>query len=125
MPIVTFRKIANARTGNILFQYLFCKRLSLAFGHKYVPIEDCDQFGPTNSIIITDANAAEILFSGSDPEYDSILTKNIVCEGFFQRSEYYVPVRAELLAIMKQDSDSLFVSSCTPRTKFLFRIGMW
>lgn len=109
MPIVTFRKIANARTGNILFQYLFCKRLSLAFGHKYVAIEDCDQlFGPANSITITDANAAEILFSsGSDPEYDPIRTKNIVCEGFFQRSEYYVPVRAELLAtLLKQDADN-------------------
>ncbi len=124
MPVVTFRKIANARTGNILFQYLFCKRLSLAFGHKYVPIEDCDQsFGPANSITITDANAAEILSasasgSGSDTVYESIRTKNIVCEGFFQRSEYYVPVRAELLAVMKQDADndSLFGSTNTKQS---------
>ena len=106
MPIVTFRKIKDARTGNILFQYLFCKRLSLAYGHQYVPIEDCgpEVFGPGSSINVTDDNAKEILFSGS---LEYIKQQHIVCEGFFQRSEYYVPVREALLQMVRGSDDWL------------------
>ena len=40
MVYVTFEKIPSARTGNILFQYLFTKRISLEYGHTYIPIEE-------------------------------------------------------------------------------------
>ena len=106
MPVVTFRKIASARTGNILFQYLFCKRLSLAFGHQYIAIEDCDPdvLDANASIKITDDNAKGILFSGS---LEHIKQKHLVCEGFFQRSEYYVPVREALLEMVRSSDDWL------------------
>ena len=104
--IVTFSKIANARTGNILFQYLFCVRISILFGHKYVAIEDLDMSDllKTTSIFkITDSNIREF-----DGEYDDSLVQSshVLCEGFFQRDEYYLPIRERILDYLRSTDDS-------------------
>jgi hypothetical protein len=91
MPLVSFKKKRDARTGNILFQYLMCKVLCLRFGHHYIPIEE---FRETENILtITDENARRIL---ERPPLD-IAESNIVCDGFFQQSDFYVPHREVLL----------------------------
>ena len=112
---VTFVKQPGARTGNILFQYLVCKLIGMKYGHIYVPIEQTVAEGTngTEGTIINDGitegtNTAEPfritedsmsdILSNTDQTYDWIASRNIVCDGFFQRSEYYVPYRAQLLA---------------------------
>jgi len=98
---VTFSKIANARTGNILFQYLFCVRMSILYGHKYVAIEDLDMSDLLKTVPmfkVTDANIKEIddrLFQSS----------HILCEGFFQRDEYYLPIRERILEYLRSSDD--------------------
>ena len=101
-PIVTFSKITDARTGNILFQYLFCVRISILYGHKYVAIEDVN----TNEIAkdtpllkLTDKNLQDL----SESE---LRTSHIVCEGFFQRDEFYLPCRERILEYLKTTDNS-------------------
>ena len=103
--IVTFSKMANARTGNILFQYLFCVRISLLFGHKYVAIEDSDIEGiakTTPIIKITDSN---IDLTNND-ESSSIRSSHILCEGFFQQNHLYLPLHGEILEYLSTTDDS-------------------
>jgi hypothetical protein len=88
---VTFSKMANARTGNILFQYLFCVRISLLYGHAYVAIEDIDMANISKDaplIKITDSNLELIK---NVKEYDAkIRSSHILCEGFFQQNHLYL-----------------------------------
>ena len=138
-PIVTFSKIANARTGNILFQYLFCIRISLLYGHKYVAIEDLDVPNLTKTVPLfklTDSNYRDLdenpdarrsvgfrsnagVSSNSVPasrvqeeetrrsfDDSKIQTSHILCEGFFQRDEFYLPIRERLLEYLSTTDDS-------------------
>ena len=91
---VSFAKIPNARTGNILFQYLFAIRISLLCGHKYVPFEEFPV--PVDSAV---------KIRDGDETFDGA-SQHIICEGFFQKSEYYVPVRERLLAYLASTEDS-------------------
>ena len=102
--VITFSKIANARTGNILFQYLFCIRMSIMYGHTYVAIEDLDIESiskETSLFKITDANLHEICNSDS-----TLRTSHILCEGFFQDSKLYLPIRHEILNYLDKTIDS-------------------
>ena len=102
VPIVTFSKIANARTGNILFQYLFCVRISVLYGHKYVAIEDVDMEKIVKDdplIKLTDSNLREI-------DENQIRSSPILCEGFFQRDEFYLPCRERILEYLSTTDDS-------------------
>ena len=92
MVFVTFEKIQDARTGNILFQYLASKVISFELGHTYIPIEEIGEIGE-NIIRVDDANYADVL-KGNIP---NIQEKNIICRGFFQKGEYYIPIRDSLL----------------------------
>ncbi len=96
---ITFAKKPSARTGNILFQYLFCKMISLKYGHRYVPIEEKgSEFNTYNSI--TDENY-EYLSS-----QNAIQNHNIICDGYFQQSKYYTDIREELLDLLyKSEKD--------------------
>lgn len=100
--IVTFSKIANARTGNILFQYLFCIRISLLYGHKYVAIEDVDSQNIAKHLPlfkITDSNLRDL-------DDSKTRTYHILCEGFFQRDEFYLPIRERILEYLSTTDDS-------------------
>jgi len=100
--IVTFSKFDSARTGNILFQYLFCIRISLLYGHKYVAIEDLEIPSMTRYqplFKITDKNVSDI----NDP---TIQSSHILCEGFFQRGEFFLPYRERILEYIKTTDDS-------------------
>ena len=107
--IVTFSKFNDARTGNILFQYLFCIRISLLYGHKYVALEDLDlsSLAKTTSLFkITDQNISDI----QDPNIH-IHSSHILCEGFFQNAEWYLPIRDQLLSYLHKTDDSWIGSS--------------
>lgn len=99
---VTFSKIHDARTGNILFQYLFAIYISFKYGHTYIAVEDFLQIAIPSPIIpvikLTDHNQSDI-------SADTISTSHIICEGFFQRDEYYVPIRERLLQYLKDTND--------------------
>jgi len=100
---VTFTKIPGARTGNILFQYLFCIRISILYGHTYTAIEDLslddDIFKKPGVIKLTDENATWI-------DSQTISDSFVICEGFFQNDSYYLPIRERLLAYLKTTEDS-------------------
>ena len=95
---VSFVKIPNARTGNIIFQYLFAISISIRFGHKYIAIEDFPI--PMNRTI----KVTEDSIPTDDDEVAK--TSNIICEGFFQRSEHFVPMRDQLLAYLRDTEDT-------------------
>jgi len=103
---VTFSKLADARTGNILFQYLFCVRISLLFGHTYVAIEDVDMevLAKTAPLLkITDSN---IDLTDNHGGESRIRSSHILCEGFFQQNYLYLPLREEILDHIKSTNDS-------------------
>ena len=80
MPFVSFSKINDARTGNILFQYLICKQIGLQYGHTYIAHEELSETDKQNAIQVNDEEIYKILHS------EDSKTKNIICNGFFQRS---------------------------------------
>lgn len=105
MPFITFTKINDARTGNILFQYLICKRIGLQYGHVYVPYEnipDNEKNKESHLLYVTDANIYDILHTSNT---DTITSKNIICTGFFQKSEYYMDKREPLLNLLYNTDD--------------------
>jgi hypothetical protein len=100
---VTFTKIAGARTGNILFQYLFCIRISILYGHKYIAIEDLDinELAKNNVVFkLTDDNALDFDYQ------TNAASSHILCEGFFQNASFYLPIREKILEYLKTTDDS-------------------
>lgn len=98
--IVTFSKIPTARTGNILFQYLFCVRVSILYGHKYVAVEDLDMEEMVKTVPLfklTDSNLQG---------FGDFQTSHILCEGFFQCAEFYLPMRERILDYLRKTDDS-------------------
>ena len=99
MPFVSFSKINDARTGNILFQYLICKQIGLQYGHTYIAHEELSETDKQTAIQVNDEEIYKIL------HFEDSKTKNIICNGFFQRSEYYMSNREELLQIIYNTND--------------------
>ena len=105
---VTFEKQPSARTGNILFQYLISKIFSLKYGNTYIPIEHRSTFEITGHqedvFYINEDNVSDIL-ANENGKYQFLESRNIICDGFFQKSEYYIPYRAQLLTVLKTCDD--------------------
>ncbi len=103
MYYVSFNKISSARTGNVLFQYLFCKLLTLKFGHQYVALEDDTPEKNYSSgegvITINDENAKEYL---EKKEIES----HILLNGYFQNSDFYFKYRNTLIDMIENSQDS-------------------
>lgn len=100
MVYATFEKIPSARTGNILFQYLFTKRISLKYDCTYTPVEEITS--KENSIYINDNNSSYYLFESDKQE---LMNKNIICNGFFQQDKYFIDYRDELLKEIYNSDD--------------------
>ena len=119
---VTFEKKPSARTGNILFQYLMCKLISLLYNHTYIPIEEFNAMHLTNVLIVHEENAKSIVVP--DSPSTSPITQHIKCDGFFQQSQYYVPHRTELIQLLYKNKDDYWISYNGAREKiedFLYR----
>ena len=105
---VTFEKKPSARTGNILFQYLMCKLISLLYNHKYIPIEEFNAMHLENVLTLHEENAKSIVVTESNTR-EPIL-QHIRCDGFFQQSQYYIPYRNELLQLLHNNADDYWIS---------------
>ena len=90
---ISFKKLG--RTGNNLFQYMFCKLICLQTDYQYIPLEELNDDIPY--IIIYENDLHAILQKYLDGELKNI---NLICEGFFQKSDYYIPYREQLLEII-------------------------
>jgi hypothetical protein len=102
MPFISFYKKPSARTGNIIFQYLICKTISILYGHTYIPIEEVTD-KTTNVYMVYEDNIRHVLSNSSN---NTELPKmNIICDGFFQQSDYYVPYREQLLTNIAASGD--------------------
>ena len=95
---ITFRR--SGRTGNLIFQYMMCKLLSLHFGHSYISHDEfpADPYGDPNTFVIDDNNVSDILHR-SNERFD-LRTKHLYCNGYFQVSSYYINKRTELLELL-------------------------
>jgi hypothetical protein len=87
----------GGRFGNQLFRYLTCKLFTVKFGHKYV---SKNMIPNENFIIVNETNINDIL---KNPH--NIYNKNILCQGFFQKSELFVEYREQLIKAIFHDSN--------------------
>lgn len=111
MAYVTFEKKHSARTGNILFQYLMCKLISLLYGHTYIPIEEFNTLNLENVNVVHDQNADSfVLDKTKDNIEDNLKTQHIRCDGFFQKSNYYLPHRNQLLTLLHNSKHDYWIS---------------
>jgi hypothetical protein len=92
MPYVSFVN-NGGRTGNNIFQYLAAKLIQIKYGHTYVPFGDL-----TDGIAVTE----------SDYDTDLSAHNNIICKGYFQKSEFFVPYREQLITAIKDCDDYWF-----------------
>jgi len=97
MPKISF--IKQGRTGNLIFQYLITKVISLKFDYVYVPLEQI--ITDEHIFMINEDNISEIMLCDT---YD-FMGKNIICRGFFQKSDFFIPYRQQLIDIIKVSDD--------------------
>ena len=69
---VTFAKIPKARTGNILFQYLFAITFHLRYGHTFIAIEDFQSKINNNEFLEFEEVYAGILYGTLYSEVEKI-----------------------------------------------------
>jgi len=117
MKFVSFE--LSGRTGNNIFQYLISKVIQIKFGHTYVPIQEFK-----DRISAQEKRKFIMVFGNQESEDNSVLTinevemkdaidgkitdienKNVICNGYFQKSEFYLPYRNELINILKSSHD--------------------
>ena len=129
MPYVTF--VAEGRTGNNLFQYLACKIIQKKYGQTYVPIGEIEyinnqlmqsKFGgnyyPSHLLkdfLVVYENDMEKVLSNQIENLDK---KNIVCIGYFQKSDIYLPYRDYLINLLK-DSDEYWSGKHREKQRFI------
>ena len=91
--------IKQGRTGNLIFQYVTTKVVGFKFDYMYVPLEQIinDEYIFT----INEDNIRDILASDN---YD-FMGKNIICRGFFQNSDFFIPYRQQLIDTLKISDD--------------------
>jgi hypothetical protein len=85
----------GGRFGNQLFAYLTSKLFTHKFQHKYI---SRDQFESKNYIIIDDNNIEDFLNKEN-------IEENIILCGFFQKSQYFIKYRKELINLIYTSSN--------------------
>ena len=96
MGYVTF--YPKGRLGNMLFQYLFCKIITIRFGHEYI---SKNEISDNECLIVNEENIDAILTNN----FDNLLTKNIICDGYFQKSDLFINDREKLMEIMYNNNN--------------------
>ena len=97
MPNISF--IKQGRTGNLIFQYLITKVVGFKFDYVYVPLEQI--IHDEHIFTINEDNIYDIM---SNDNYD-FMGKNIICRGFFQNSDFFIPYRQQLIETLKVTDD--------------------
>jgi hypothetical protein len=90
---VTFDN-TGGRFGNQLFRYLTAKLFTITLGHTYVSRND---FSVDEYIIVNENNIDYYLENRNE-----ISKKNIICQGYFQKSELFVKYRDKLMELIYQ-----------------------
>ena len=108
--LITFKN-NGGRTGNLIFEYMICKLIELKFEcHRYIPYDKFPTNDLSNAFIITDDNLEEVL---STPYFSFILlqNKNIICNGYFQKSKFFEgnENRILLLEKMKESTEDYWI----------------
>lgn len=80
----------GGRFGNQLFRYMMCKVFTLLFGHTYVARDEM----PAEYMCVNESNIYEVL------QRKDIRSKNIVCQGYFQRSDLFIQHRSKLIDLL-------------------------
>jgi hypothetical protein len=83
------------RAGNLLFEYLACKVIQVRFGHTYIPYDD---FPKEGAYVIEEEDYFKVT-------EDLVKHKNVLFNGYFQKSEILVPYRHELLKLLQESLD--------------------
>lgn len=94
---ISFDNIGG-RFGNQLFRYLTCKMFTVKSGHQYIVREE---FPMENYVIVTDSNISDVL---NNPTMYA--TKDILCQGYFQKSELFVDCRAQILQLIYSNDNN-------------------
>jgi hypothetical protein len=94
---ITFKK--NGRTGNNIFQYIFCKLICLQTNYQYIPLEELNN---NDAITVYEDDLYDILQKIKNKEIGDV---NLICDGYFQKSDYYIPYREQLLDILYTTED--------------------
>jgi hypothetical protein len=89
---------SEGRFGNQLFRYLTCKLFTLYFGHEYI----CQNNFPKDDYIIVNEDNIELIFKNND-----FKDKNILCQGYFQKSELFIKDRKKLIDLVYNNNDYL------------------
>jgi hypothetical protein len=112
---ITFKN-NGGRTGNLVFEYMICKLIEMKFKcHKYIPYDKyCDNANTnTNTeFIITDDNIEEILSKSSHYFVFILLqNKNIICNGYFQKSKFFSEneTRIQLIEKMRESIEDYWI----------------
>jgi hypothetical protein len=87
----------GGRFGNQLFRYLTCKLFSLQYGHVYTSY---NKFDSSDYVIINEENINRYLENDSD-----ISNKNIICQGYFQKSDLFVKYRDDLIKLIYNEQN--------------------
>lgn len=95
---IAFKK--SGRTGNNLFQYIFCKLICLQTNYQYIPLEELHN--DKEAIIVYENDLYDILEKIKNEEIRGV---NLICDGYFQKSDYYIPHREQLLDILYTTED--------------------
>ena len=105
---ITF-KPNGGRTGNLIFEYMLCKLIEIKLGcHKYISFDNI--IITNDEFIITDDNIEEILSYSSNYFVFIILqNKNIICNGYFQKSKFFSENRFKLLEIMRESTEDYWI----------------
>jgi hypothetical protein len=111
----------SGRTGNLLFQYTACKLISLLYGHEYVPLQDIinitkDSASRNKTITINEDEFSEIINifgedaaetkNRGDEYFSGMKHKNIILNGYFQKSDLFVPYRQQLISMILNENNN-------------------
>ena len=97
-PRIAFKP--HGRTGNNIFQYMMCKLLALLYGnyHQYVAFQTLSDEDKNAAYWVHEDNALEHILSAS--LRNQCQNRDIICDGYFQKSEFFVQYREPLMSIM-------------------------
>ena len=97
MPNVAFK--SGGRTGNNIFQYLMTQWIKLKYGHTYVP---------NDSLISPDHyyfQEHDMVLLFNDQLEEQIKNRDVICDGYFQKTDLFIKYRSEILAQLKESED--------------------
>lgn len=108
--------IRSGRTGNNIFQYITCKLISHLHNnnYKYIPIQNMSAIDRINSFIVNETNIRDCLYNPPNDFFE----KNIICDGYFQHSDLFVPHIDVLKKILyDKTNDDYWIKNNTINTR--------